>query len=120
MCLRQYSCFVSRERIPKVLFATIYKEEPVTWTYEKIKQLVKQFGFYNSGVISYTIKTNKLTITIETGSLLNLVSNNNNNHHHTLTTLTYITNPAKDIISLNTLPCVNSLLHNRLILACQD
>jgi hypothetical protein len=149
--------------MPEALFATIHKEELVTWSREKIKQVVKQSGFYNSGVISYTIKTDRLTITNGTGSLPNLASDNNNNHHHALTTATYIadpangnnnnhhhapttatyiadpansnnnnnhhhapttptyiTDPVKDIISLNAPLRVDSLLHNRLILACQD
>jgi hypothetical protein len=77
----------------KALFTTIHKKEPVTWSCKKIKQVIKQSGFYNSGVISYTIKTNKLTIINKTSLLLNLA--NNNNYYYTL-----ITNPAKDIINL--------------------
>jgi hypothetical protein len=105
--------------MPEALFATIHEEEPVTWTREEIEQLVKQSGFYNSGVISYTIKTGGLAITIGTGSSPDLASGNNNNHHHAPTTPTYIADPAKDIISLDA-PRVDSLLHNQLILACQD
>jgi hypothetical protein len=82
----------------KALFATIHKKELITWSYKKIKQVVKQSGFYNSGVIFYTIKTNGLIITNETGPSPNLVSDNN--HYHALTTATYITDPAKDIINL--------------------
>jgi hypothetical protein len=84
--------------MPEALFATIHKEKLVTWSREKIKQVVKQSGFYNSGVISYTIKTGELIITNKTGPLPDLASNNN--HHHTLTTATYIADPAKDIINL--------------------
>jgi hypothetical protein len=183
MCLRQHDCFVLRERMPEALFATIHKEEPVTWTREEIEQVVKQSGFYNSGVISYTIKTGGLAIRNGTGSLLDFASDNNNNHyhtpttatyiadpangnnnnhhhapttatyiadpangnnnnhhhapttatyiadpangnnnnhHHAPTTATYIADPAKDIINLDTPLHVDSLLHNRLILACQD
>jgi hypothetical protein len=79
--------------MPEALFATIHKKELVTWSREKIKQVVKQSGFYNSGVISYTIKTSRLAITNETSPLPNLVSNNN--YHYALTT-----DPAKDIINL--------------------
>jgi hypothetical protein len=104
--------------MPKALFATIHKKELVTWTREEIEQPVKQSGFYNLGVIFYIIKTNRLAITIGTGSLPDLASDNNNNYYHALTTLTYITDPAKDIISLDTPLRVDSLLHNRLILAC--
>jgi hypothetical protein len=105
--------------MPKALFATIHKKEPVTWTCEEIKQLIKQSGFYNLSVISYTIKTDKLTITNRTGSSPDLASSNNNNHHDALTTATYIADPAKDIVNLDTPLHVDSLLHNRLILACQ-
>jgi hypothetical protein len=80
------------------LFAIIYKKELVTWSYKKIKQVVKQSGFYNSGVIFYIIKTNKLIITNRTGLLPDLVSDNN--HYYTLTIITYIANFAKDIINL--------------------
>jgi hypothetical protein len=80
------------------LFATIHEEEPVTWSREEIEQVVKQSGFYNSGVISYTIKTSGLAITNETGPLPNLASGNN--HYYALTTATYIADPAKDIINL--------------------
>jgi hypothetical protein len=72
----------------EALFATIHEEELVTWTCEEIEQVVKQSGFYNLGVISYTIKTGGLATTIGTGSLPNLASNNNNNHHYALTTAT--------------------------------
>jgi hypothetical protein len=131
--------------MPEALFATIHEEEPVTWTREEIEQVVKQSGFYNSGVISYTIKTGGLAIRNGTGSSPDLASDNNNNHHHAPTTATYIAdpangnnnnhhhapttatyiadlanNPAKDIINLDTSLHVDSLLHNRLILACQD
>jgi hypothetical protein len=84
--------------MPKALFATIHKEELVTWSYEEIEQVVKQSGFYNSGVISYTIKTNRLAITNKTGPSPDLASDNN--HYYALTTVTYIANPAKDIINL--------------------
>jgi hypothetical protein len=146
--------------MPEALFATIYKEELVTWSCEEIKQVVKQSGFYNSDVISYTIKTGGLAITNGTGSLPDLASDNNNNyhyalttatyiadpansnnnnhyhalttatyiadpvngnnnnHHYALTTATYIADPAKDIINLDTPLHIDSLLHNRLILAC--
>jgi hypothetical protein len=79
--------------MPEALFATIHKEELVTWSREEIKQVVKQSGFYNSGVISYTIKTSELAITNGTGPLPDLASDNN--HHYALTT-----DPAKDIINL--------------------
>jgi hypothetical protein len=46
--------------MPDALFIIIHKEELVTWTCEKIEQVVKQSGFYNLGVISYTIKTGGL------------------------------------------------------------
>jgi hypothetical protein len=84
--------------MPKALFATIYKEELITWSCEKIKQVVKQSGFYNFDVIFYIIKTNKLAITNKTGLLPDLVSDNN--YHYALITVTYITNLAKDIINL--------------------
>jgi endonuclease III-like uncharacterized protein len=70
-----------------------HKKELITWSYKKIEQVVKQSGFYNSGVIFYTIKTNRLVITNKTGLSPDLV--NNNNYYHAL-----ITNPAKDIINL--------------------
>jgi hypothetical protein len=79
--------------MPEALFVTIHKKEPVTWSYKKIKQVVKQSGFYNSGVISYTIKTSGLVITNGTGPSPNLASDNN--HYYALTT-----DPAKDIINL--------------------
>jgi hypothetical protein len=82
----------------KALFAIIHKKELVTWSYKEIKQVIKQFGFYNSSVIFYTIKTSGLIITNGTGPLPNLVSNNN--HHYALTTTTYITDLIKDIINL--------------------
>jgi hypothetical protein len=82
----------------EALFATIHKEEPVTWSCEEIKQVIKQSGFYNFGVIFYTIKTSGLAITNRTGPLPDLVSSNN--HYHAFTTATYITDPAKDIINL--------------------
>jgi hypothetical protein len=84
--------------MPEALFATIHKEEPVTWSYKEIKQVVKQSGFYNSSVISYTIKTGGLAITNETGLLSDLASDNN--HYHALTIATYIADLAKDIINL--------------------
>jgi hypothetical protein len=84
--------------MPEALFATIHKEELVTWSREKIEQVVKQSGFYNSGVISYTIKTGELVITNGTGPLPDLASDNN--HYYALTTVTYIADPAKDIINL--------------------
>jgi endonuclease III-like uncharacterized protein len=84
--------------MPEALFATIHKEKLVTWTREEIKQVIKQSGFYNSGVISYTIKTSGLVIINRASSLSDLASNNN--HHHTLTTATYIADLAKDIINL--------------------
>jgi hypothetical protein len=84
--------------MPEALFATIHKEELVTWSCEEIEQVVKQSGFYNSGVISYTIKTNRLAIINGTGPLPDLASGNN--HHYALTTATYIADPAKDIINL--------------------
>jgi hypothetical protein len=80
--------------MPEALFATIHEEEPVTWSREEIEQVVKQSGFYNSGVISYTIKTGRLAITNGTGSSPDLASDNNNNHHHAPTTATYIADPA--------------------------
>jgi hypothetical protein len=79
--------------MPEALFITIYKEELVTWSYKKIKQVVKQSGFYNSGVISYIIKTSELIITNKTGLLSNLVSDNNYYY-------AFIINLAKDIINL--------------------
>jgi hypothetical protein len=82
----------------EALFATIHKKEPITWSREKIKQVVKQSGFYNSSVISYTIKTNKLAIINGTGLLPDLT--NDNNHYYTLITVTYIADLAKDIINL--------------------
>jgi hypothetical protein len=82
----------------EALFATIHKKELVTWSHKKIKQIVKQSGFYNSGVISYTIKTGGLIITNGTGLLPNLVSGNN--HYYALITAIYITDPAKNIINL--------------------
>jgi hypothetical protein len=84
--------------MPEALFATIHKEELVTWSCKKIKQVVKQSGFYNSGVISYTIKTSGLAITNGTGPLSDLASDNN--HYYALITATYIADPAKDIINL--------------------
>jgi endonuclease III-like uncharacterized protein len=57
-----------------VLFATIYKEELITWSYKKIKQVIKQSGFYNSGVIFYIIKTSRLIIINGTASLPDLAS----------------------------------------------
>jgi hypothetical protein len=84
--------------MPEALFATIYKEELVTWSCEEIKQVVKQSGFYNSGVIFYTIKTGGLAIINGTGLSPDLASNNN--HYYTLITAIYITDPAKDIINL--------------------
>jgi hypothetical protein len=83
----------------ETLFVTIYKEELVTWSYKKIKQVVKQSGFYNSDVISYTIKTNRLIITNKTGSSSDLVSSNNNNYY-AFTLVTYIANLTKNIINL--------------------
>jgi hypothetical protein len=80
--------------MPEALFATIHKKEPVTWTYKEIKQVVKQSGFYNSGVISYTIKTSGLAIRNGTGSSPDLASDNNNNHYHAPTTATYIADPV--------------------------
>jgi hypothetical protein len=82
----------------KALFATIHKEELVTWSRKEIEQVVKQSGFYNSGVIFYTIKRSGLAITNRTGFLSDLASDNN--HYYALTTVTYITDPAKDIINL--------------------
>jgi hypothetical protein len=84
--------------MPEALFTTIHKKELITWSCKEIKQVIKQSGFYNSSVISYTIKTNKLTITNETSPLFDLASDNN--HYYALTTVTYITNPAKNIINL--------------------
>jgi hypothetical protein len=79
--------------MPEALFATIHEKEPVTWSREEIKQVVKQSGFYNSGVIFYTIKTSGLAITNGTGPLPDFASDNN--YYYALTT-----DPAKDIINL--------------------
>jgi hypothetical protein len=85
--------------MPEALFAIIHKEELVTWTCKKIKQVIKQSGFYNLGVISYTIKTSGLVITNETGSLSDLSSNNN---YYYLSQL---------LLILQTLPKTLSILH---------
>jgi hypothetical protein len=82
------------------LFATIHKKELVTWTCEEIKQVVKQSGFYNLGVIFYIIKTNRLIITNGTSSLPDFASDNKNNYYYSFTIIIYITDLVKDIINL--------------------